>query len=115
LKTVYYLFATFIFLLAIKPGVDAMGLYGTDDLACCGEYGDMPCEEESDDSCNEQKTCEGEVCNPFEVCGSCTLACQPTSLMVTPQTIVLLPITIPTRFEFYSLFTVDFWQPPKLI
>lgn len=99
-----YLGAIILFL-ALLPGIEPMRLLASNGDSCCSAECETPCDTD----------CEGENCNPFEVCGSCVVA-------------IFEPIFIakPIQVFSYSLFSVpalvlieryvqDFWQPPRFV
>ncbi len=107
---------TMALLLAFKPGIELIFMPDTSEQSCCIDTcssADLEVEEETHNDC-EDKGCEGNFCNPFQVCGSCFVICeslpttQPSYLAIVDKQLFVY------QLNASSLFTIEFWQPPEL-
>jgi hypothetical protein len=102
-------------LLAFKPGVDLILLQNLSEKSCCIDTCADTQQADTVPSEQEDNGCDGNFCNPFQVCGSCFLLC--TNLTETG----LQNVDLSTHHKFpyistaSALFITDFWQPPKLV
>jgi len=107
------LMATFILSLALKPGMDLLSLQGDEILECCaGEC--CPASENSNENKTEKEDCSGKSCNPFQVCGCCTFVCLANHFNLLHKTFESEKQVFSLQKTFPTLYTSDFWQPPKI-
>lgn len=109
--------AILISFLAIKPGVEvAYSMVTNVEIHCC----EGKCHSLSDKAMTQkqeqEKDCDGENCNPFQVCSLCVLMVK----KVIPFD-GLLKLTVPSKagFTYQSSFTSphisDIWHPPEVV
>jgi len=107
--------ATIILCLALKPGLDLISMQIDFGESCCATQ----CTPLADtDGFQDQKSddgCDGNGCNPFQVCCSSVLffAATTADFLINPQ------ITTKRDFTYQSAYTLliasDFWQPPQFV
>lgn len=117
MKFLTLLLAAFILLLAIKPGIDTFSLLNNSEQTCCGGQCTPDSEKEQDasqDPANDND-CDGNQCNPFQVCSSCVLVCLAMPLDFIPKPTVFAPKGSANHAAFISQFASDFWQPPRIV
>ncbi|MCZ2249308.1 MAG: hypothetical protein LC111_11180 [Bacteroidia bacterium] len=105
--------ATTILFLAIKPGIDTLSLQTDTEQSCCG--GQCTSDNDNSQDENQENDCNGKSCNPFQVCGSCVLACLTLPFEYLPKQTVSTKETFAYQSAFASQFASDFWQPPKIV
>lgn len=110
-----YILAFFILFLAMKPGMDALCVQENSERFSCSK----PCKALSDkdktDDQNQDNSCDGKACNPFQVCGSCVLICLQISAVCITEPTAYHDKGFTYRNVFTPQFTPDFWQPPKIV
>ncbi len=107
--------ATFVLFLAIKPGVDLFSSKKAIYKTCCGDSCVPSSDSENSNTQNRDNDCNGEPCNPFQVCSTCTLA------SINFPLYIFVNFSTFSKNEFNSTtlitkqFNPDFWQPPKIV
>ena len=107
--------ATIVLFLALKPGMDLISLKIDMEQSCCGSQ----CAPLADfDNIQDQKPedgCDGNGCNPFQVCCSSVLFFPATPLDFSSNP----KITTKRNFNYQSAYTLlitsEFWQPPQFV
>ena len=117
MKFLTLILATFILFLAVKPGIEMLSLQTDTEQTCCsGQCTPISDNDNSQDQDQKQKNdCDGQPCNPFQVCGSCVLVCLniPFDYLLKPQ--IFSKEGFSYQSAFVSQFASDFWQPPKIV
>lgn len=112
MKFVALILTMIVIFLSFKPGIDLVLMQNWAKQTCCAEV----CASTNQSSQEEEnKECEGNSCNPFQVCGSCSLFCQSVAFEKSPTIQISTKRQFLYSFTFSSLFIADFWQPPRLI
>lgn len=103
--------------LAFKPGVDLLLMHNLSEKSCCIDIDSCTDTLPEDIASNEKEdnSCDGNFCNPFQVCGSCFLLC----LNMAEDKHTKQGISTQQQFSYEgsnsSLFISDFWQPPEWV
>jgi len=107
------LMASFILSLALKPGLDLLSLQSDEISECCaGEC--CPTTNTNTSEQNNNEDCSGKSCNPFQVCGCCIFVCLTNPFNLLNKTIKTENQIFSLQKTFPTLYTSDFWQPPKI-
>jgi hypothetical protein len=107
--------ATSVLFLALKPGMDLISLHIDFEESCCSSQCAPLADFDSFQDQIPEDGCDGNGCNPFQVCCSNVmfLVTTPLDLSTNPQ------ITTKQNFTYQSaynlLITFDFWQPPQFV
>lgn len=105
MKLASKLLGVFILVLALLPGIEPIRLQAFKDDSCCSAKCEMPYETD----------CEGENCNPFEVCSSCVVAIFEPILVAKPIQVLSYSLISYLRIVLIERFVQDFWQPPRSV
>ena len=115
MKFLILIFATFIFFLAVKPGIDLISLLEDIEQSSCNDKCTSNCNYDKSKDQNQDDDCDGKTCNPFQVCSSCVLTCLNFPFYYIPKSTVFPVKGFTYHFVFTSQFVSDFWQPPKIV
>ncbi|WP_091549112.1 hypothetical protein [Thermoflexibacter ruber] len=116
MKPITFILATFIFFLAVKPGIDIFLLQADTEQTCCGGQCTPISDNDKSQDQNQDNNCKGKTCNPFQVCGSCVLMCSNISSFIhLPKPTALSDKRFTYLSTITSQFASDFWQPPKIV
>jgi hypothetical protein len=115
MKILTFILATFILLLAVKPGIDLLSLQADTEQTCCGGQCPQTSDNHKSQEQNQDNDCEEKSCNPFQVCSSCVLVCFNLPLISIPKPTVFSDEKFTYQSTFTSQFAPDFWQPPKIV
>lgn len=115
MKLIPFILALFILFLAGKPGMDLLSLQADKVIICCGEQCNTTAKHDNSQNQNRNKNCDGKFCNPFQVCGSCTLICNNLSFQCIPKTETFTDKVFTYQSVLTTQFASDFWQPPKIV
>lgn len=115
MKFLTLILATTILFLAVKPGIDTISLQADTEQSCCGGQCTPISDNDNSQDENKENDCNGKSCNPFQVCGSCVLACLTIPFEYLPKPTVSTKKTFTYQSAFASQFAPDFWQPPKIV
>jgi len=115
MKFLTFILATFILLLAIKPGVELLLVQVNTEQSCCSTPCTSPTDNAESQDKNQDSDCDGKACNPFQVCSSCVLLCLNLPFDFIPKPSVFLEKGFTYQSVFTSQFASDFWQPPKIV
>ena len=109
--------AVFISFLAVKPGVDMLCSVLIDmEIACCDTACTPISDKDTTKSPDRDNDCNGQSCNPFQVCNSCVLlVSKVTSIdqLFNPKPSSESSFTY--QVSITSSYISDFWQPPKFV
>ena len=100
-----------LFLVAI-PTIKLLHLCNKVEITCCSQKCNSSTENNESDS---TENCDGNFCNPFSICCCCVLHVFSINNYTLLKPIVSLTYQNTYNSEFTSQFSVDFWQPPKLV
>ncbi|MEM6378822.1 MAG: hypothetical protein AAF705_11420, partial [Bacteroidota bacterium] len=70
--------------------------------------------EHSDNDCPDGG-CEGNFCNPFQVCGSCFVLIQNHISAETIPQVIVPKQKFAYQTNLSSRFIFEFWHPPELV
>lgn len=116
MKPTTFILAAFILLLAVKPGMDWLSLQAGTEQTCCGGQCTPISDNDKSQDQNQENGCDGQTCNPFQVCGSCVLMCSNIcSFIFDLNSTALSDKRITYLSTITSQFASDFWQPPKIV
>lgn len=115
MKFLTLILATTILFLTVKPSIDAFSLQTDTEQSCCGGQCTPISDNDNSQDENKESDCNGKSCNPFQVCGSCVLACLTIPFEYLPKPTVSTKKTFTYQSAFASQFAPDFWQPPKIV
>ena len=115
MKLFTIILTTIVIFLAFKPGIDLIALHFGKALSCCSTNCTPSAENGPFSDQRPYDDCDGNGCNPFQVCCSGTLffTASPFRFLPGPQITTKRDFTYP--FAYTLLFAVDFWQPPKIV
>ena len=116
MKFLTLILATTILFLAVKPGIDLISLQTDTEQGCCGEQCKPIADtEKSSDQQKQKDDCNGNSCNPFQVCSSCVLLCSPNPFVDLSKPEFSTKQNFTYQSAFTSQYAPDFWQPPKIV
>jgi hypothetical protein len=98
------LLGVLVLFLAILPGIELV-LPVSEPNCCCADDCKLPLED----------NCEGENCNPFQVCGSCVITFFEASFPVKPVQLITYNLFSVQQIIQIETFVGDFWQPPRVV
>jgi hypothetical protein len=113
MKTMAHILLVTVLFLAFKPAVDYVIESGCHKVACCVDE----CNpfQTSDSGQNDPNDCDGNACNPFQVCGNSFVYTSDQSGLNTEPKVVFATKKFMYRVSYASQFLPEFWQPPKIV
>ena len=114
MKSLTFILTIFILFLAIKPGTDMISLQTETEQTCCGGQCTPTSDNQQDQDQQQDNDCNGQSCNPFQVCSSCVLHFLTNSFLDLSKPEISTKQNFTYQSAFTSQFAPDFWQPPKI-
>ncbi len=107
--------STIVLILALKPGMDLIAMQIAFEQSCCGAQCSQVADFENFEDQKPDDGCDGNGCNPFQVCCSNVLffPSTPLQLAIKPQIASKINYTFQSAYSLLIAF--DFWQPPKIV
>lgn len=107
--------ATSVLFLALKPGMELISLQIDFDQSCCSSQCTPLADYDSFEDQIPEDGCDGNGCNPFQVCCSSVLFFPANPFDFTTKSQVITK----RNFTYHSAYTLliasDFWQPPQFV
>jgi hypothetical protein len=114
MKAIALALSGIILFLACKPVADVLAHQLKSADICCSAL--EACEENTLRDCQEESNnCGGKICNPFQPCGSCVLACSviASQLVFIPLCLFQKPVSM--QHDLCCNFLANCWHPPKVV
>ncbi len=114
MKVLTYILALTVIFLSVKPVIDALPFSSDNQQTCCSSSKCSPVSNKQNSDNNSDNEANG-MCNPFQVCGSCSLVITKVQYASIAVKEFRAPIYSHYTFSYSSSFISDFWQPPKFV
>ena len=116
MKFLAIILAAIILTLAIKPGIDLISMQIESDHSCCSTMCSPLADFETVDTEEDSEGhCDGNSCNPFQVCCSNGLLFISHTIVYTFNEFVINKNIFTYQSNYTRLIAADFWQPPKFV
>lgn len=114
MKVITYILALTVIFLSLKPIIDALPFSSDNQQTSCSSSKCNPVSKKQNSDKNNDQGANG-MCNPFQVCGSCSLVI--TKVQFASITVIEFGTSIYSHYtcSYSSSFIADFWQPPKFV
>ena len=115
MKSFALLWAAFILILALNPGISVLSIKANTESSCCGEVCNPESKKINTQEENKDNGCEGKSCNPFQVCGCCILVCPNLPSNNLEKVAAVTEKVFTYQSDFSNPLTSDFWQQPRTV
>ena len=112
MKLLSLIICTLVLILVAMPSIKLLTFQNVTTESCCNDTCETSSEKENS---KQEENCTGSACNPFATCCSCVLYVF-SSLqykIYKPEVYTIHEFIYSSNFK--SQFSIDFWQPPKLV
>lgn len=112
MKILSLIICTLVLFLVAMPTIKLLTLEKIAVESCCNDSCETSTENEHS---QQEENCTGSSCNPFATCCSCVLYVFSSIHfnIQKPEINIFHQYTYSSNFK--SQFSIDFWQPPKLV
>jgi hypothetical protein len=112
MKVFSILLCSLILFLVTIPSIKILTTHNTSAESCCNTNCETSTENEQS---HEEENCTGSSCNPFATCCSCVLYVFSSIHFNIQKPEINIAHQFTYASNFKSQFSIDFWQPPKLV
>lgn len=101
--------------LAFQPGIDLLLTAEATEQSCCIDFcSPNEAAEAHHEDDGHDDGCEGNFCNPFQVCGCCFVLFQIRTTLPSSTKEMVPKQKFAYQTNLSSRFIFEFWQPPEL-